>query len=244
MRLPENLMSPTFEQGDLLTFSFDGAELIFPALTLLNNPQNIDDVSTIKDFRGIGTSEWDTNDSGHHELLLLLQHWSVEHSDSLDEVAACKLWVKLVEIPSLLQAENKLLSTPQFEQLMLDWHAANFIQHDERHAEDPNIPTYSNRYHGKSITKPYLDWFIASLPLNPRLKPIQLLMIPVNNRFVLMAFIKIESLHYAGRTNPYSDELLKQFEVDLFADFLNHIKITYSPELIATINTLKIKTPA
>lgn len=59
-----------------------------------------------------------------------------------------------------------------------------------------------------------------------------------------MAYVDLQSLHYAGRTNPYSNEVLKQFEKDLFEELLNHIKIEYSPALIAQIEALNPNVPA
>lgn len=244
MIFPGNLTGPKFEEGDLLSFSFDGAELTLPALRLQKSNYTIDDACKINNFRGINTKDWNKNDDNQAEILLLLQHWTMEDSTSLDDIAACKLYVNLIEIFESSNQGNQLLFYLEFEKIMVDWHARNLSQNDEDYVDTPDHPTSANCYLGQSVIKPNLNWFVAQLPINPRLKPIQLVMIPINNRFVLMAHIKIESLHYAGRTNPYSDETLKQFERDLFADFLNHIRIDYSPELIAKIQTLKTKTPA
>ena len=244
MILPAGLQGPDFNNCDYLMFNFDGAMLTLPALRLPNNDHNIDDTSIIKDFRGIVTSDWDhDDDTNQAEHLLLLQHWNAENIKSLDDIATCKLWIKLIEMHEPTQAENTLLSKSGFESAMLKFHSENLGTHNETHANNPDMPTFGNCYFGKSITRQHLNWFVVLLPLNSRSKPTQLLMIPINNRFVLMAYIKVQSLHYAGRSNPYSEETLKQFEKDLFDDFLSHIKIEYSPELIEKIQSLKNKMP-
>lgn len=244
MIFPANIVGPQFCNGDLLIFSFDGAELTLSAPKVPNNPRNIDDVSPIKDFRGINTDDWKTDDQNHHTLQLLLQHWDFEDARTLDDIARLRLYVELVEVAELERSKNTLLSFDTFEQLMLSWHSHTFKNHEEKYLENPNWPALANRYHGRSIVRKDIDWFVVQVALNSRSKPTQMLMLPINNRFALIAFIKIESLHYPGRTNPHSDELLKQFEADLFEDFLSHIKIEYSPEIIATIQSLKDKTPA
>lgn len=244
MSVVQDVRSPVFDDSDLLMYCFDGAELTLPALRIPLSDHNIEDISTTKNFCGIDTSGWDVDDCNHFQHLLLLQHWNLEHIESLDDIATGKLWVNLVEMHESVQSANSLLSNASFEKVMVNLHAKNFRSHDEAHADDLNIPSFSNYYFGKSIPKRHLNWFVVSLPLKSASKPTQLLMIPINNRFVLMAYIKIESLHYEGRTNPYSDETLKQFEKELFDEFLNHIKIDYSPKLIEKIQSLKTTTPA
>ena len=244
MIFPQNIIGPKFDQGDLLTFVFEGAELTFRAPVIPVNRNNIDRPSTIKDFRNIDTSNWKTDDQEHPLTKLLLQHWSFEDSRTLDDIAECRLWIELVEASKQDQVEKKLLSYSRFEELMLNWNSFTLKDDERKKTEGSSWPSVENRFNGRSIAKDHLDWFVADLPMDPQLKPIELVMIPINSRFLLMAYVQIESLHYAGRTNPFSNELLKQFERDLFEDFLSHIKIEYSPELIATIESLKDKVPA
>lgn len=244
MIFPANIIGPSFDQGDLVTFIFEGAELTFRAPTLPENKHKVDELSSIRDFRNIDASDWNTDDQEHAIIQLLLQHWSFEDSRTLDNIARCRLYVELVEVSKQDQLEGKLFSASRFQELMLSWHSFTFKDDERKNDEGPSWPSIENRFNGRPIAKKNLNWFLVELPLNPRLAPIQLVMIPINNRFVLMAYIKIESLHYAGRTNPFSNELLKQFERDLFEDFLSHINIEYSPELISTIQSLKNKEPA
>lgn len=244
MIFPENIVGPKFDEGDLVTFVFDGAELTLRVPIISENRDHIDEVSSLSDFQNVDTRSWRTDDLENPLIQLVLQHWNLEHSKTLDDIAQCRLYVELVEVTEKQQSENILLEPSCFEDLILSWISYFFKNHEEKYAEDPSWPAPANRYHGRSINKEHLNWFLIQLALNSRSKPSQLVMIPINNRFVLTAYIKIESLHYAGRANPFSDEALKKFEWDLFNDFLSHIKIEYSPELIATIESLKDKAPA
>lgn len=245
MKYPGNIIGPKFNEGDLITFIFDDAEFTLRALKIPRNNHGADRVCDIKDFRNISTLKWDTNDQEHPCIELLLQRWCFEDSRTLDDIAECEVFVGIVEVPENQRIENTLLSSPDFENLMLSWHHHSVgEQHDDKYALDPTWPALSNRFNGRSVEKEHLDWFVVELNISLQKEPVQLAMIPINNRFVLMTFIDLQSLHYAGRTNPYSDELLKQFEQDLFEDFLSHIRINYTPETISQIHALNNKPPA
>lgn len=245
MKKSSNIINPKFKDGDLVPLTFDGAELSLRTPKIPKNNYGADRLSTVKDFRNVNTHEWDTNDQERPCMELVLQRWRLEDAHTLDNIAQCQIFVGLVEVNENEREANALLSSPNFENLMLAWHHYSVgEQHNEKHALDPTWPALSNRYNGRSIEKEHLDWFVVELNISLQKLPVQLAMIPINNRFVLMTFIDLQSLHYAGRTNPYSDETLKQFEKDLFEDFLSHIKIEYSPELIEKIQSLKNKTPA
>jgi len=245
MNYPGNIIGPKFEDGDFINLLFQGAELTFRAPIVPRNTHGADRLSTIKDFRNINTQDWETNDQEHPSVELMLQRWSFEDARSLDDIAQCQIFVGLVECKEDAQKENIFLRSPEFEDLMIDWHDYSFNQeHGEKYAQDNTWPALPNRYNARSIPKEHIDWFVVELNLSLQVKPVQLAMIPINHRFVLMTYIDLQSLHYAGRTNPYSEETLKQFEKDLFEDFLSHIRIEYSPETIATIQSLKNKTPA
>lgn len=245
MKYPSNIIGPKFKDGDLISLIFDGAELAFRAPKIPRNNYGADRVSSIKDFRNINTREWDTNDQERPCIELLLQRWRFEDAQTLDNIAECEVFAGLVEVNTNEREANVLLSHPNFEKVMLAWHHYSVgEEHNEKYALDPTWPALANRYNGRAIEKEHLDWFIVELKVTLQEKPVQLAMIPINNRFVLMTFIDLQSLHYAGRANPYSEETLKQFEKDLLDDFLSHIKIEYSPELIEKIQSLKSKTPA
>ena len=245
MNFPQGIIGPRVDQGDWVNFVFDDSDLTIRLPKVPHNKNNLDDISSLKDFRAVDTKHWDTNDQEMPCTQLALQRWNYEHERTLDDVARAELYVGLVETDQIQQRNNALLCKETFEATMLAWHNKSIgVLHDEKYEQNKNWPALANRYNGISIHKEGCDWFVIQLCMSSESKPVNLGMTPINNRFVLMTFIELQSLHYAGRTNPYSDETLKQFERDLFADFLNHIRIDYSPDLIAKIQTLKTKTPA
>ena len=244
MNSVEKIICPRFAEGDLLIFSFEGAELILPSMAVPNNPDNIDHVSLTRNLKDVSTSEWRVDNNGNKYHRLLWQQWNIEDSTTLDDVALCKLYVLILELAESQFSADKLLSYSRFEKCMLEYHEKTFNEDSESNLEFAETPRMANRFFSRPIEREPINWLVSQLPISSGLAPVELVALPINNRFALMAHVEVESLHYAGRTNPYSNELLKQFEQDLFEDFLSHIKIEYSPETIATINSLKTKTPA
>lgn len=240
MIFPKNIIGPQFDNGDLVTFNFDGAELTLRLPTIPNNRHNADRISPFKDFRNANTQSWDANDQSLPCIQLSEQRWNFEDAKTLDNIARCSLYVSLVEVTQQDFIQNTLLESTSFKKLMLAWMDYSFAANEKGAHGDFT----QDRYNLRLIDKPHLNWLGAQVRYVPDAAASPVGIMPINNRFIVMASLEIESLHYAGRTNPYSDELLKQFERDLFEDFLSHIKIEYSPETIATINSLKIKTPA
>src|SRR5690606_27685417 len=135
----------------------------------------------------ISTRDWDTTDQEHPCIELLSQLWRFEDARTLDDIAECEIFVGLVECKGDAQKSNVFLSSPEFEDLMIAWHDYTYNQdHGEKHARDSSWPALPNRYNGRSITKEHIDWFVVELNLSVQVKPVQVAMIPINNRFVLM----------------------------------------------------------
>ena len=244
MIFPKNIIGPQFDNGDLVTFNFDGAELTLRLPTIPNNKHNADRVSPLKDFRNANTQHWDSNDQSLPCLQLSEQRWCFEDGKSLDDIAQCSLYVSLVEASQRDCTQNTLLESTSFIELMLAWMDYSFAANEQEIGGVADGDPALGRYRLKSIAKPHLNWLAARVRYVPEATACPVGIVPINNRFIVMVSLEMESLHYAGRTNPYSDELLKQFEADLFEDFLSHIKIEYSPETIALIDALNNKTPA
>lgn len=241
MKYPENIKGPRFDEGDLVTFTFDGAELTLRLPVVPANRNNRDRVSPIVDFRGINTDDWETDIQEVASTVLANQAWHFEDAISLDNIAKFALNISLVEISQQQAEQNTLLDTQSFEQAMLDLHSY-FSEDDEtKLLNDPSWPAPSNRFRGKSIAKEHLNWFSIEFCTMDGSKPDPMAMIPINNRFFVVVSTRLISLHYPDRKNPYSDETLRKFQFDLFDEILSHIGLHYTPETIAAIQNCKKK---
>lgn len=237
MIFPKNITGPQFAEGDIVAFAFQGADLTFKIPVIPVNKHNEDSISSVRDFRNPDVSLWSEDDQGNHCEQLVFQRWSFEDSISLDNIASARLSISVINVNAKKLKEDSLLKFPVFEKVVIDGLAYSF----------PNEAIggqSKSRFHAQQIEKNGIDWLQVMITFDLERSPTPTMFIPLTQSFFVMISLEIESLHYAGRTNPYTEEQLKQFERDLFDDFLSHIKIEYSPEIIATIQSLKNKTPA
>ena len=241
MKYPGNLVGPRIEDGDLVSFTFDGAELTLRLPIIQLNRDSKDVISRKRDFRGINTTEWDVDNQDRPIFQLTEQCWKFsDATGSLDNIAICRLTTGIGEVSRSEQDTNMILDATKFPQAMLDSMKFTFEEDDEDHKDDPTWPTTAKNYHMKTVERKHLDWVSFEVSLCHGERPSPWTLIPINNRFVMVAYISLGSLHYSdGRRNPYSDELLKKFEFEFFDEFLAHIDLRYSPETIALIDSLK-----
>lgn len=237
MIFPKNLVGPKFDEGDLLIFTFSGAELTLRLPKIPSNKHNKDQVSPMKQFSSTETKEWGEDDQGNRCKQLISQRWSFEDARSLDNIALTKLSVSLVHVDANKLNGSALLKFRTFEKLVMDGLAHSFQQ-------DDSTEQSTSRFFAQQTDQRNINWLKVMIQFDQERSPTPTMFIPLTGSFFIMISLEIESLHYAGRTNPYSNEVLKQFEADLFDDFLSHIKIEYSPETIAQIHSLNSNTPA
>lgn len=235
MIFPKGIIGPQFIDGDLVVFTFKGAELLMRLPKIPQNKNNKDNVSSIKNFSGINTDDWGEDDQGNRCKQLASQRWSFEEKNTLDNVVLAQLSASLVALDGDRLKNQSLLSFHAFEKTIIDGLHYSFSEEEAPNERISSATTFG---------RPDLDWLKVFIHHNLEKTPVPTIFIPLTNSLFIMAALELQSLHYAGRTNPYSNEVLKQFEQDLFEDFLSHIKIEYSPETIATINSLKSATPA
>jgi hypothetical protein len=237
MIFPKNIIGPQFDKGDIVTFVFSGAELNLRLPIIPLNKHNEDSVCPIKDFRNLDTSRWSEDDQGNHCEQLVSQSWSFEDARSHDNIALAKLSISLIQVDPHKLKDSSLLNFCTFERLVMNGLAYSF-------PADESTEQSKSRFFAEQKDRKNINWLRIMIHFDLEKTPIPTMFIPLTQSFFIMISLEIESLHYADRTNPYSDELLKQFECDLFDDFLSHIKIEYSPETIALIDALNNKTPA
>lgn len=240
MIYPRNIIGPQFHKGDIVTFVFDGAELILRLPIVPINKDNEDVVSSIKDFRQVKTDVWGQDDQGNRCEQLVAQCWCFEDAISLDDVALSRLAISLVDVGQKKTKVASLLNFSYFEKVVLDGLAYSF---DDGRGELHSSST-DNRFFAEQYKRNNVNWLRVKISYDPERLPSPVIFIPLTSSFFVMVSLELQSLHYAGRSNPYSDELLKKFESDLFEDFISHIDLRYTPETIAIIESLKQSTAA
>lgn len=242
MKFPLNLTGPDFAEGDLVTFTFDDAELTYRVPKVPYNRNTIDRVNHQKDFRNADAADWDHfGDKGHCTTQLSVQNWNYEDAISHDDIAHV-----LLDIEVLKHSDNEYescicLNSKSFAEHFLKEIYNHYSESDQD--ERPYWPTRQNNFFAKAIKRDPIDGLQVQLDLGGGEKyPVPSAYFSLGRRYSLRIAFHFGSLHYYDdRPNPYSEELLQQFKLDAFDDFLSHIRIEYTPETIALIQKLKAK---
>lgn len=241
MKFPNHLTGPQFSDGDLVSFLFDESELTLRIPKVPYNRDTMDRVNPQKDFRNPDTSDWDHfGDEGHCTTYLSIQSWRYEDSITHDDIAYAHLKVEVLK-QSDREAESCFaLNSATFYRHFIDGIHGDFV--DSKRDERPYWPTQENNFFAKAIKREYIDGLQVQLDLVEGKKyPTPCAYFPLGRHYTLRIALHFGSLHYEDRPNPYSEELLQQFKLDAFDDFLSHIRIEYTPETIALIQKLKAK---
>jgi hypothetical protein len=239
MNFPGHITGPVFAEGDLVTFVFDEAELTLRAPKVPYNRDTIDRVNQQRDFRNTDTSDWNHfGDEGHCTVSLVTQNWNYEDQQSHDDIANVFLEVVALKHSDKEYESCFCLNSESFQKHFLDGIHDQFNEsvQDER----PYWPTKQNNFFAKTISRDLIDGLQAQIDLGGGEKyPVPSAYFSLGRRYTLRIAFHFGSLHYSDRKNPYSEELLQQFKLDAFDDFLSHIRIEYTPEIIALIEKLK-----
>lgn len=237
MIFPHPIIGPTFSEGDIVSFSFDDAELSLRLPVIYASDTNIDRVCQQKDFKGVNTLDW-TLLGDTRQQNLVTQRWVCEDEDTHLNIAGCMLKITVSERTQDEVDSCFSLNTETFMR-----HYLERLEQDLSHFEPemrPGWPSPENNFFTKPLNNNILNGFQMLLDLtsgSPHPQP--LAYIPLNKRFTLGISLYLNSLHYADIPNPHSEELLHTLKMDLFDDLLSHVRIEYSGETLAMIKQLK-----
>jgi hypothetical protein len=239
MKFPGHITGPRFAEGDLISFTFDESELTLRSPKVPYNRDTIDRVCAQRDFRGADTSSWEQiGDEGHCLLELLVQTWNYEDEISHDDIAHTLLKIEVIKHSHDEIERCVCLNSESFKDYFF---AVIKAHHEDSPAEGrPYWPSEQNNFFAKTIEGRFLDGLQAQVDAGGGKKyPIPSAYFSLGRGYTLRIGFYFSSLHYPDRKNPYSEELLQQFKLDVFDDFLSHIRIEYTPETIALIQKLK-----
>ena len=237
MIFPEFLVGPQFAEGDLVTFSFDDAELSLRLPVIPPSSDTIDRVCSLKHFKGIDTKDWPLNGDIHMHKLVV-QSWVYEDDITHLDIATCFMTIHILEHRENEKDSFFSLNAETFKR----YHLNNYID-DLSHYDPetrPDWPRPDNDFFAKPLNKKILDGFLIQYVLSSQDPYPQLFaFVPINKNFTLGILFCFRSLHYADRKNTYSEELLHKLKLDLFDEFLSYVQVEYSGETLAMIEKLK-----
>lgn len=238
MIFPEFINGPQFQDGDLVTFGFDDAEV---TLRLPNVPYNRDTTNNVcpqRDFRQVDVSDWQKTDVGNAVKLLVSQSWKYEDAITHDDIAHCFLKIIIGEIAEDGQKRQCCLNSLLFKEWIINTCVGENTP--EVLAGNLSRPSVENHFLAKPVPRDTVDWVSMQRYLQGEdSPPSPVAYIPVNKRFRMNVSFTFNSIHYSDRKNPYSEELLHQLKLDLFDEFISFIHVDYSGATLEIIQRLK-----
>lgn len=233
MNLPILLTGPKFENGDLVSFTFNDCELTYRAPVVPFHSEVSDVVTQIRNFKNIDLADWEEH-NGRHFLTLSRQNWYFEYETGHQDIIICYLETTLMKLTSQEAQSEFCLDASQFKNYLVT--SLNEDYPTSRFPERADWPSISNQFFMESVNKSGLDGIVAELDShNTGQSPTMNAYFALNNTFILTIYFSLSPIYYEGIEYPYSREFLRQFKKDLFDDFLSHVKIEYSGETLKTI---------
>lgn len=234
------LKMPNIDSGNIVSMTFDEAELIFTLPETPDYHNKIDRLIPRTDFTEASDPEWDTYEDGGSSIELATQNWIIEHAHNYDELASCTLELTVSRLNPKLYPPGFAISPSRLEQVFIEILTEDFVAQYEDHLDDPSWPLPENEFKKKIIPKPHLNWFQFQISKIQGGLPGPLVAIPVNTDTMLIVTLDIGALHYTDhRVNPLTDNDVLQIGQELCDKFLSNIHIRYSSELIQEIEAQK-----
>ncbi len=244
MDFPEGIRGPDISKGEFVNFRFANSSLSLRIPKLIYNPNDHLAETDWTTSRPPRQQYW-TNASAGTAKTLVYQTWYFQDRNSDDNIAIGYLTILIRKTYAADYSKPVILSDQAFRQYIL-----NELIRDEKHKESDKFigietrvdwPSLKNKFYLETVTKPVLNGLRHLLDLCEKKSPhpMPLAAFVLDRDSYLSMSLRLTSLNYIDRKNPYSEELLHKFKMDLFEELLTHIQIDYSPDLMAQIEAFK-----
>jgi hypothetical protein len=235
MIYPKNLTGPQFASSPLVELKFKGARVTLPIPEIPQNDRRIDEVTSIRNFSNFDTSYWRPDGLGNVYEKIIHQKWIFEDTTNWDNIALCHFEVYLTEASIDHQQSNLILNKIAFKKFIVNGFADALIEDESEYLDFPDWPKAHNEFNYECISNPDLDWLQMQMCFVEGRNTGPLAYIPLDKRFALRVSFDMGTLHNYVTTNPYSDELIRKLQFDLFAEYMQSIDLRYTAETLKII---------
>jgi len=238
MIFPEGIRGPVISEGDLVSFKFPDSTLTMRLPKIPYNHDTTDRVSETTDWTAEDTNRWDDHPNGKQKELIY-QTWKYEDEETHDDIAFCILHIHVQKLRGIDRDLPCTLNIAAFRERVLSDLADDEQEFGTETRE--GWPTFANEFFLESLQRPALDGLKCLLDLEGKraAHPMPYALFVLGEKLCLSIAFTLRSLHYSDRKNPFSDDLLHQFKMDLFDELISHIHIEYSPEVIERVEAMK-----
>ncbi|MES2822663.1 MAG: hypothetical protein V4732_03605 [Pseudomonadota bacterium] len=241
------ILSPEYQHAPLVVYSLDGVELL---ISLPQHQSTTDSVLAPSDIDIFNQSVYQGGPPPNERYILLIKNaWSYRFENSSIDAGTLFLTVAIVHSLDEREKNYNFLDGESCAEWIIDRMVKSYSPLDAESIEElklndlPFSETHLWIYPKKAsdlekIMKNGMHWYRGKTGHPSMGEPQPFFRIPINSRFALEM-----NIHFGGFNPEYFEfpETIETTKEFLLQEFLEHVRITYPPEILAQVtntNTL------
>ncbi|MFO1367380.1 MAG: hypothetical protein U1F46_00175 [Marinagarivorans sp.] len=224
---------PLIHEGDIVSFKFKRSELTLRLPRIPYERDLLDRVCQQGDWSKEDPRNWEDIDVGF-DRELVNQSWKYKHIANREFVASCDLSMNVFTLNDINERNPEPLNSARFRQYSIDLINSNYDP-DAPRLEDSPQP--SNDFYMEvieSLTKRGIRFLSAGDEYKIKHPKITAILALDRNMLLSIGF-EVFPYNYTDSINPFSDEQIRTFKMDLFEEIMSHLVIKFDTELQAEI---------
>jgi hypothetical protein len=224
---------PLIDGGDIVSFKFKRSELTLRLPRIPYERHMLDRVCQQHDWSEEEPRNWEDVDTGFCRELVS-QSWKYKHIANREFVASCDLDIGVFTLNDLNNDDPVALNLDRFRQYSLEEIDRNFDT-DVVRLEDSPKP--ENKFYLEVIETPTKRGIrFLSVANDDQLHHPKIMAVLVLDRTLLLRIsFEVFPYNYTDSINPFNDEQIRKFKMDLFDELMAHLHINFDAELLAEI---------
>jgi hypothetical protein len=224
---------PLISEGDIVSFKFKRSELTLRLPRIPYERYKLDRVCQQHDWSEENPRNWEDVDTGYSRELVN-QSWKYKHIANREFVASCDLDIGVFTLNDLNSDDPVTLNSDRFRQYSLDEINKNF---DTDVVRLDDSPKPENEFYLEAIETPTKRGIrFLSVANDDQLHHPRIMAALVLDRTLLLRIsFEVFPYNYTDSINPFNDEQIRKFKMDLFEELMAHLVIKFDPELQAEI---------
>lgn len=224
---------PLIHEGDIVSFKFKRSELTLRLPRIPYERDLLDRVCQQGDWSEEDPRNWEDVDTGFCRELVN-QSWKYKHIANREFIASCDLDIGVFTLNDLNNDDPVTLNSNRFRQYALQ---ENIKYYDTEVVRLEDSPKPENDFYLKVIETPTKRGIqFLSVGNDDQLHHPKIMAILVLDRTLLLRIeFEVFPYNYTDSINPFNDEQIRKFKMDLFEEIMSHLVIKFDPELQAEI---------
>ena len=224
---------PLIEEGDIVSFKFKRSELTLRLPRIPYEKHLLDRVCKQHDWSDENPKNWEDIEVGF-DRELVNQSWKYKHIANREFVASCDLSIHVFTLNNINERNPEPLNSARFRQYSIDLINSNY---DPEAARLEDSPQPSNDFYMEVIESPtkrgirFLSTGDEYKIKHPKITAI----LALDRNMLLSVDFEVFPYNYTDSINPFNDEQIRKFKMELFDEIMAHLVIKFDVELQAEI---------